>query len=215
MGTTRFRLADGVVVEEVGDDLMVMVHGSTEILSLSGAAADAVRKTQAGESVTIDAVSEDLIRAGVLETSAVSRRGFITAGAIGAGAGIAVLSMPGVAAASSTTQSTTGASCQNPDFTGIYTERDDTFTILAPAINRVELFLAGTPTLIGLLSLSSKSTSGEDRVQWEKPFETVLPPGDICAEFEVTDPLPAPSLQPGTYFVLFTRDLTPAPLPPD
>jgi hypothetical protein len=101
MGIARFRLARGVVVEEVGDDLMVMVPGSPEILSLSGAAAEVVRKCRTGDSVTSDAVTNELTQAGVLESSALSRRGLIKAGAIGAGAGIAVLSMPGVAAASS------------------------------------------------------------------------------------------------------------------
>lgn len=43
----------------------------------------------------------DLEALGMIETSGMSRRGLIKAGAIGAGAGIAVMAMPGVAAASS------------------------------------------------------------------------------------------------------------------
>jgi hypothetical protein len=49
MDIARFRLAQGVVVEEVGNDLMVMVPGSTEIVSLSGAAAEIVRRAHSGD----------------------------------------------------------------------------------------------------------------------------------------------------------------------
>lgn len=101
MKSARFRLAQGVVVEDVGNDLIVMVPGSTEVLSVSGVAATVVRKIQSGETVPVTAVTDELAKAGVLESSTLSRRGLIKAGAIGAGAGIAVLAMPTVAAASS------------------------------------------------------------------------------------------------------------------
>lgn len=101
MSTARFRLASGVVVEEMGNELIVMVPGSTHVLSLSGPAAETLRRSQSGAPVLVNAVTDELARAGVLESSAVSRRGLIKAGAIGAGAGIAVLAMPTVAAASS------------------------------------------------------------------------------------------------------------------
>jgi TctA family transporter len=97
----RIALASGVVVEDLGVDLMVMVPGSTEVLTLSGDAAEAVRLVQSGSPVTTDAVVSDLVRLGVLESPELSRRGLIKAGAIGAGAGIAVMAMPSVAAASS------------------------------------------------------------------------------------------------------------------
>lgn len=98
---SRIAIASGVVVEELGADLMVMIPGSTEVLALSGDAATAVRRIQSGSPVATDAVVSDLVRLGVLETAGLSRRGLIRAGAIGAGAGIAVLAMPSVAAASS------------------------------------------------------------------------------------------------------------------
>jgi hypothetical protein len=98
---SRVALASGVVVEELGGDLMVMVPGSTEVLTLSDVAADAVRRVQSGSPVATDAVVSDLVRLGVLETSGLSRRGLIKAGAIGAGAGIAVMAMPNAAMAAS------------------------------------------------------------------------------------------------------------------
>jgi hypothetical protein len=101
-------IASGVVVEEFGADLMVMVPGSTEVLTLSGDAAVAVRRVQSGSPVATDAVVSDLVRLGVLETSGLSRRGLIKAGAIGAGAGIAVLAMPSVAMAASESEDGAG-----------------------------------------------------------------------------------------------------------
>lgn len=98
---SRIAIASGVVVEQLGADLMVMIPGSTGVLTLSGDAATAVRRIQSGSPVATDAVVSDLVRLGVLETSGLSRRGLIRAGAIGAGAGIAVMAMPSVAMASS------------------------------------------------------------------------------------------------------------------
>lgn len=84
MRSERFCLAQGVVVEDVGDDLIVMVPGSTKVLSLSGVAAGVVRKIQSGAPVLANTVTDELAKAGVLESSSLSRRGLIKAGAIGA-----------------------------------------------------------------------------------------------------------------------------------
>ena len=96
------QLVSGVVVEQVGDDVLVVVPGTTEALRLSGEAAKTVLTIQAGESVSSsDPVVGELVARGVVEGPGLSRRGLIKAGAIGAGAGIAVLALPSVAAASS------------------------------------------------------------------------------------------------------------------
>jgi hypothetical protein len=97
----KVSLAKGVVVEEVGSDVVVMVPESIEALRLSGDAADVVRAIQLGSTVSPGALVSDLFRLGVVDSAGVSRRGLLRAGAIGAGAGIVVLSMPGVATASS------------------------------------------------------------------------------------------------------------------
>jgi hypothetical protein len=97
----KVSLAPGVVVEEVGNGVLVMVPGSQDVLSLTGPSADVVRSVQSGVSVAEDSAVAELAGLGVVEVSGVSRRGLIKAGAIGAGAGIAVLAMPGVAAAAS------------------------------------------------------------------------------------------------------------------
>jgi hypothetical protein len=85
----------------MGNELIVMVPGSTQVLSLSGATAETIRRSQAGAPVLVNAVTDELLNAGVLESSAFSSRGLMKAGAIGVEAGVAVFAMPAVAAASS------------------------------------------------------------------------------------------------------------------
>jgi hypothetical protein len=99
---TKYSLTPGVIVERVGDDLMVIVPGNTDVVSLSGHPAEVVLDVQAGRKVnSLEPVLRNLADLGVITTPGVSRRGLIKAGAVGAGAGIAVLAMPSAAAASS------------------------------------------------------------------------------------------------------------------
>lgn len=96
-------LTTGVLVERVGNEFLVVVPGSLETVKLSGKVAKALQNAQAGHPVDVHspAVSQ-LIELGVVDgQSRLSRRGLLRAGAIGAGAGIAVLTMPGAAMASS------------------------------------------------------------------------------------------------------------------
>ena len=98
----KYFLTAGVIVERVGDDLMVVVPGNSDVVSLSGRPAEMLLDVKAGRKVdSSDPVFRDLIDLGVISAPGLSRRGLIRAGAVGAGAGIAVLAMPGVAAASS------------------------------------------------------------------------------------------------------------------
>ena len=92
----------GVIVERVGDDLMVIIPGNTDVVSLSGRVADILLDVKAGKTVdSNDPAVHDLITLGVLTAPGMSRRGLITAGAIGAGAGITMMAMPAAAASSS------------------------------------------------------------------------------------------------------------------
>jgi hypothetical protein len=98
----KVSLAQGVVVEDIAGDVLVMVPGSADVMRLTGGAADVVRTVLSGDVVVPNDTVSELIDRGVLTSrGGVSRRSVVTAGAVGAGAGIAVLSMPGVAAASS------------------------------------------------------------------------------------------------------------------
>jgi hypothetical protein len=99
----RFELVEGVVLEQVGGDLLVAVPESLQTLRLSGDVANTLLAIHSG--VAVDVLGPDvadLIDLGVVaDRSTVSRRGLIRAGAVGVGAGIAVLALPSAAAASS------------------------------------------------------------------------------------------------------------------
>lgn len=96
------QLAKGVVLEQVGSDLWVVVPGRLDVLRLTGEAALMLSKIQSGVGVDLTSpVARELISLGIVEIPGISRRGLIKAGAIGAGAGIAVMALPGIAAASS------------------------------------------------------------------------------------------------------------------
>lgn len=102
VSANHVKIARGVLVETVGAELLVVVPGTLEALRLTGEAASTLAKVQAG--IKVDPTSPEvaeLMSRGIVEIPGISRRGLIKAGAIGAGAGIAVLAMPSAAFASS------------------------------------------------------------------------------------------------------------------
>jgi hypothetical protein len=102
MSGSKFTVSRGVVCERVGDELMIVVPGRTEVVKLTGEAADVFLDVQAGKTPHVSVtLTSELEALGIIEAAGMSRRGLIKAGAIGAGAGIAVLAMPSVAAANS------------------------------------------------------------------------------------------------------------------
>ena len=102
MSSSMFIVPRGVVSERVGGELMVVVPGRTEVVTLTGDAADVFLDVQAGKTPhASEKLMNDLEGLGLVQITGVSRRGLIKASAIGASAGIAVMAMPGVAAAAS------------------------------------------------------------------------------------------------------------------
>lgn len=98
----KYSVVPGVLIEHVGNDLMVVVPGKNDYVKLSGEAAEVLLAVQAGKTTSgYEVVLANLEQLGVITGTGMSRRGLIKAGAIGAGAGIAVMAMPSVAAASS------------------------------------------------------------------------------------------------------------------
>jgi len=103
MGKPTFTITPGVIIEHIDSEAMVLLPGSTSVLRLTSDQANTLRAIESDQSsaVSIQEV-QSLIDAGIVTTHpAMSRRNLIKAGAIGAGAGIAVMAMPAVAAASS------------------------------------------------------------------------------------------------------------------
>jgi len=95
-------IAQGVLIEKIGEELVVVIPGSHEALRVTGQEALALSEIKSGHVVNADSPAVlKLAELGVIDVPGLSRRGLIKAGAIGAGAGIAVLAMPSVAAASS------------------------------------------------------------------------------------------------------------------
>lgn len=96
-------LTAGLVVETVGEDLLVLVPRSTDAIRLTGSAAEIVSALQAGGSVSDATPGLDELKAlGIVSSgSGLSRRVLLRGGAIGLGSAAAVLAMPTAAAASS------------------------------------------------------------------------------------------------------------------
>ena len=149
------RLATGVVVENLGTTVLVMIPRQHDVLTLTGPAADVVGAVVAGQPVSTDLEPEVelLLSAGVL-TSPVSRRSLLRAGAIGAGAGIAVLSMPSVAAASSPGGGTSsgGGDDDDPPSIALSATGDPATSFTATITGLTTPFASGTTANISIFS---------------------------------------------------------------
>jgi hypothetical protein len=108
-----FQLSPNCVAEVVGDDVLVFLSGEPGAIRLSGAAARTFLSIQAGEQVDLsNSAVKELEAVGILRSPGVSRRGLLKGGAIGTAAGVAVLALPSVAAASSAEQGATESSAE-------------------------------------------------------------------------------------------------------
>jgi hypothetical protein len=103
LSESKVRLVAGVTVESVGEECVVMRPSSAEVIHLKDEAALLALRAAKGEQVVGPSeIVQQLVQVGVLEPMrGVSRRGLVKAGVIGAGTGVAVMAMPGAAAASS------------------------------------------------------------------------------------------------------------------
>ena len=132
----EFSVAPDAVVEVVGADVFVHLPGSSEVIRLSGATAEAFLAIQAGEQVdSLDKAVHELVAIGVVQSRGLSRRGLVKAGAIGAGAGITVLAMPSIAAASSVEPGLEEPGLEEPGLTGILFAETWNDTVRYPAVS--------------------------------------------------------------------------------
>ena len=105
------KLAAHVIVEWVGADLLLCSPKSGRVSRITGAHPEVTESLASGGSVPVTSHPDllSLVQEGTLvQYQGLSRRSLVKAGAIGAGAGIAVLAMPTVAAASSVAFSLVG-----------------------------------------------------------------------------------------------------------
>ena len=105
MAGSAFSVPHTVSVEFVGDDALVMTGQPRQVLRFSGEPARAIREVvSVGKTTCSTSVVQNLMDLGVITPSGMTRRSVLAAGGIGLGAGVAVIAMPTVAAASSVIQ---------------------------------------------------------------------------------------------------------------
>jgi hypothetical protein len=122
MNRQRESLADGVVVEQVGAELLVFLPESSEVLRLQGQPAELLLKLVDGvpPDSTDSALLAHLTDLGILSSSAISRRRFMKASALGVGAGLSLMALPhSAAAASSGSGGSPGDPPPTPESTGL------------------------------------------------------------------------------------------------
>jgi hypothetical protein len=99
-----YSLAPEIVVERIGDDVIVMDSSSAQVSHLTGQAAEVVWSVANNIPLSkmSDAVVRQLMNAGIVNSSSeVYRRTVLGMGAMGLGATVTALTLPAVAAASS------------------------------------------------------------------------------------------------------------------
>jgi len=99
-----FKLAPGILTEKIGEDVLVFADKSGQVLKVSGPVKAIIEQAHLGAPIrSAEAnVVQELVNRGILvPTGGVSRRSALKAGVVWAGASVATLSLPGVAAASS------------------------------------------------------------------------------------------------------------------
>jgi hypothetical protein len=103
MGKTTLTITPGVVIEHLGQEAVVKLPGASSVVKVTGEQAHTLRAIETGHSQALSTLTvQSLIDAGiVVSETGMSHRNLFKAGTIDAGAGIAVMAMPTVDAASS------------------------------------------------------------------------------------------------------------------
>ncbi len=173
-------VAPGVVVEGVGDDLMVIVPGRSDVVSLSGRPAQVLANVRSGMNVDwADPALRDLVDLGIVAAPGLSRRGLIKAGAIGVGAGVASLALPTAAYAASVSYVEiagiwagfpTGANFEAsgfdwPDELG--SDSSGTDPSILTVVSLVDFPSFPTPFTVPLFSYDATGGEGDDSVVWK------------------------------------------------
>jgi hypothetical protein len=131
----QYKLAKGVVLERVGDQVLAKVPAQTRVIWVSSDAVSALEGLiQGSEYATADqAIASDLVQAGILSPRAnqlgVSRRGLLKAGGVGVATGITIMALPAAASAASgfVLVNLLGAILYQIEATAYFVSNDDTF----------------------------------------------------------------------------------------
>lgn len=158
----KVKLNAGVVIERVGEELLVVVPGNTDVVKLTDDAAEVLLDIQADKAVDLShPAMSDLVALEIVSAPAFSRRGLIKTGAIAAGAGVAVWAMPSVASAASSPGSTGTNGGVGGNLFGNWSTTGDSrrLSILAGGQENVFPFALGddVPTLTDLKIVGSST----------------------------------------------------------
>ena len=130
MNKSGLSIVSDAVVEVVGTDVLVHLSGASEVIRLSDATAEVFLAIRAGQEVDpSDSGVKELVAAGIVRSRGLTRRGLVKAGAVGLGAGIAVMAMPSVAVASSNSESPIRL-VQEPTFARQFNAETQTTTLV-------------------------------------------------------------------------------------
>lgn len=175
----RISLAPSHVIEKVGEDVVVLIPESKEVLKLSGELANLVYTASISGSVEVPEgvdPSELVDRGIIVLDSHPTRRALLKVGAVGAGASLVALGLPSVAAASSVIQltgfwfytRTNGGGFQDFEVSGRFPTSGSP-TALS--------FSGGTGRLLGL-----DGEDGVTNVFWDVELDDVPDPFPATAE---------------------------------
>lgn len=196
----KLNLANGVIVEVMDEDVVVLIPGSSQVLRLSGDLAEAVLLLQSGRDVSLPAgVSQQLLQLGVaIREATPSRRSVLKAGGIGLGTGIALVALPGVAAASSGEDSP--ATCETG--TGVDEDRvsvfvkdgglrvyvavDDLVSETIVAASTLRLVAAGQAYTSGEAKVTGPFNSYDFDIEWFIPGLVLENNVEVCANYTLT-----------------------------
>ena len=193
-------LADGVVIEHVGEDLMVMVPEASQMYRLTGDARDVVLCVQAQLPTPSQhrVVTDELVHLGVLTSAQPNRRSVLRGIGIGAGAGILALGMPAVAAAASPGSDTSDEDTSTPDTGGSTVVQGATFDLVMGAQQLLRFSApnpgTGTPSALTIAnppagdidsSIPFAQVSGQS-IEWDQTPYTgaIVPNWVIDGSFE-------------------------------
>ena len=175
----RISLAPSHVIEKVGEDVVVLIPESKEVLKLSGELADLVYTASISGSVEVPEGVDpsELVERGIIVfDSHPTRRTLVKVGAVGAGASLVALGLPSVAAASSVIQLTGKWYYFRTNGGGF---QDFLVSARFPS--------SGTPSALSVLGGTANfvGMDGEDgmgNVLWEFPVDTISDPFPTTGE---------------------------------
>lgn len=201
----NFGIRRDLHVEEFDGKIMVLVPDRAVVLELSGAQAEAFRVARAGTDTVpphLTSAMAGLCEVGIVESATWTRRQVIHLGGAAAATGIAVVALPGVAAAASGTTNTT----LPPQPLANVEERASNTSPL-PDLTDYRIQVSGNPAVARIVDTTTPDGSGRTNVQ----VVTGLAAGPSRVSFQEVDSSGIPT-SPARYLAPDGFDFAAPPL---